>query len=111
MNKMTLQQYDDCSVPNLNIGRHIDTLKSEERQEYLQLVSHKLGFGGVLEIRGLHLPSFCKSFLFSQCDPSVILGLQSVTDLQELLQNLQRLGLKIVEQSIDNNIYTVKATK
>lgn len=112
MNNVDLNIYEDGSLPALDIGRAIDQIPNEKKQEFLNLCCKKLSYGGKLQLQGVHLDSFCKDYLFSQqANLAAILQLNSVTPLQDIQQILQQNQLKISAVTINNGLYSVEAVK
>jgi hypothetical protein len=112
MGNINLASCENGSQPKIDLGRSIDGIPEEEKQAFIQQCCKKLSYGGKLTLQGLSLDSFCKSQIFSgPIDIRPILGLKSVTKLQDIMQILEGNGLTVTDVRIENNIYTVEALK
>lgn len=110
MNNQITKETENNSVTNIQIN--VDGLDNEVKKDYLLLCCQKLAMGGNLVINGVHLPSFCKEFLFSNVfNLASILNLKSVTKLEELVNLLKQNHIKIQSVNVKNSIYTIQGTK
>ena len=107
-----LKVCENGSIPKINLGRTLDNTTEDKKMEVLNTALQKVAFGGRVSIQGIHLDSFCKDYLFnSNVNLKAILGLNSVTSVQEVHTACQQHGLTIASLDINNGLYTIEATK
>lgn len=93
----------------------LDEFSIQEIPEIVQSLIKKLRINGTLVVGGTDLRVFCKNVVNSQLNElqaaEMIKSKQSMTSLQETLNLVQNLGLKIQSSQIVGNHYEVTAVR